>query len=85
MRANANDLMSNRKRVNLSLTMQEYDDLNLVAEHQHLSPTGLASSIVAQACADRARAVLKSGYIPAAQRNNLFSKSSELKRRKRRV
>lgn len=62
------DIEAGNKRVNLTLSIPEFDDLFLVAEHQKISFTSLACSWVVQRSREEAARIRKSGYIPIAQR-----------------
>lgn len=67
------DLENGMKRVNLTLSISEFDDLHLVSEYKKINFTTLACSYVVQAARDEAKRIRKEGYIPEAQRGgNLF-------------
>lgn len=69
------EIDSGKKRVNLTLSLSEYDDLHLTAEHQNITLTTLACSWVVQRAREEAGKIRKSGYVPKAQRGeDLFSK-----------
>lgn len=69
------ELESGKKRVGLSLSIEQFDDLFIVAEFMNIPFTTLAQSWVIEKSRDEAKKILISGYIPIAQRGeNLFTK-----------
>ena len=72
------DIDAGRKRINLTLSIEEFNDLLIVAEKQKMEFTTLAGSWVRQRATEESARILKSGYIPIASRgNNLFSKGKK--------
>jgi hypothetical protein len=68
------DIEKDFKRVNLSLSIEDAENLFLVAEYNgNQKPTALASAWVKQRASIEAQAVRKTAYVPKAQRGgNLF-------------
>lgn len=72
-----------KKRVNITLDLSDFDDLKLVSEYHNIPFTVQACSFVVQSAREEAKKILKSGYIPKAQRGeDLFSQSRKTKRGK---
>lgn len=70
------DFETGMKRVNICLTLSEFDDLNLVAEYNGFSHNGsCARHIVITDLRKKVELIRKIGYVPKAQRGeNLFGK-----------
>lgn len=69
-----NDIKRGIKRLNISLSIKDIDNLKIVSESQKLKPTTLAGSWVALRAKKEASELLKSGYMPKVSRGgNLFS------------
>lgn len=82
-RVTKRDLESGRKRVNMSLSIPEFDDLNLVAEYQKIDFTTLAHSWVTVRARDEAGKIRKTDYVPESQRGlNLFTPIAKTKGKK---
>jgi hypothetical protein len=78
------DIEKGFKRVNLSLPIEDMENLLLVAEYNgDVRPTALASSWVKKRAATEAYIILKGGYVPKAQSG--FSIFGEMKNAKKRT
>lgn len=71
------------KRVNITLHLKDFDDLNLSAEFAGISPTAQAASFVIQQSRIKAKEIHKSGYVPLSQiGENLFTPMLNTKKKK---
>lgn len=76
------DLQAGKKRVNLTLSIPEFDDLFLVAEYNKINYTTLANSLVIKETRAEAAKIRKTDYVPIAQRGgNLFENKKEPKKK----
>lgn len=66
------DLESGSKRVNMTLTIREFEELCLCAEYQKIEYTSLSHSWVVQRSRDESAKIRKSGYVPESQRGESF-------------
>lgn len=72
------ELYLGKKRVNLTLSLMQFDDLFICAEFKNIPFTTLAQSWVIEKSREEAKKILKNGYIPIAQRDeNLFSQKGK--------
>ena len=70
-----------KKRVNITLDLSDFDDLNIVSEYHGIPFTAQACSFVVQQSREEAKKIRKSGYVSKAQRGeSLFSQSRKGKR-----
>ena len=75
LKINGRDINRGKKRINITLSLREFEDLLTVAEEQGLEFTSIAGSWVKQRARDECAKLLKKGYVPIAARgDDLFSK-----------
>jgi hypothetical protein len=77
------DIERGFKRVNLSLSIEDMENLLLVSEFNgDVRPTALASSWVKKRAAIESSLILKGGYVPKASRGiNMFEGVKNVKKR----
>ena len=74
------DIERGGKRVNISLSIKEYDDLMLCAEYNNLMPGAIAASWLKMRVRDESAAIRRTKYVPIAQRGeSLFETSTKKK------
>lgn len=75
----AADFDSGKKRVNLSMHLEDFEDLVLIAEHKGIeNPGTVALSILVTEVRRQAKELKKAGFLPGQQ--NLFGKKKGGKR-----
>lgn len=75
----ANDYKKGKKRVNLSMYVNDYEDLILIAEHRGIeNPGTVALSMLLQEIRKEAAALKKAGYLRGQQ--NIFFKEKKGKK-----